>query len=89
MRSSESPLASLLCPDSVGHPSLPLLLLALLQSRRNLKLSTKFKLNCGSSKRKNIEEVKKIKKNLCVELDLLFDFSVPHAGGCRKLGFIL
>lgn len=27
--------------------------------------------------------------NLCVELDLLFDFSVPHAGGCRKLGLIL
>lgn len=26
MRSSESPLASLPCPNSVGHPSLPLLL---------------------------------------------------------------
>lgn len=34
-------------------------------------------------------EKKKGQAYLCVELDLLFDFSVPHAGGCRKLGFIL
>lgn len=31
LRSSESPLDSLLCPDSVGQPSLPLLLLLLSQ----------------------------------------------------------
>lgn len=35
------------------------------------------------------ENIEEINDNLCVELDLLFDFSVPHAGGCRKLGLIL
>lgn len=92
MRSSESPLASLPCPDSVGHPSLPLLLLVLQQGRKGEK---KLRTNCQHLQSERSDDAETItgrrgkKDNLCVELDLPFDFSVPHAGGCRKLGFIL
>lgn len=85
MRSSESPLASLPCPDSVGHPSLPLLLLDLNDNNngKNLKPPSKLQLAL------RVKEERKTRKYLCVELVLFFVFSVPHAGGCRKLGLIL